>query len=115
MRKIEKDILRAVTQGYRINRGNTVYSPTTKEVRLHGNPVIHTGDKTFCMCGWGTTTTRSRLNAILPWLWQDHFDDVGVFQKRGAQMLVVRLNGAKHTIEIDTWTRYSAQDIMAAL
>ncbi len=77
MRKIEQQMLDAIRDRKDWRSGNTEVQVTffphgdrTIErinVMLHGNPIAQvTHDLvTVCDCGWQTTTTKSRLNAIL--------------------------------------------------
>ncbi len=53
------------------------------EVRLHGHHIItlwDDGSAIFTMCGWGTVTTRDRLNQLLP-------PNFSVGQSQGVQMV----------------------------
>ena len=85
MRKIESQMCAAVQKNIDWQSGNTSvhFDPETgvSVVRLHGNKIAEVGD-TFIRLfdgGWQTTTTKSRLNAIL----QAHGDDGDcVFQKK---------------------------------
>lgn len=89
MRKIEQQMNAAITAKKDWQSGNTVVTHSrgdvingpVSHVFLHGNKIAEVGD-TFIRLfdgGWQTTTTKSRLNAIL----QAHGDDGDcVFQKK---------------------------------
>jgi hypothetical protein len=68
MRKIESDLIRAINTGAPFNAGNTRIDRVGDDlrVRLHGNLIAcrEHGLWTFCLAGWNTSTTRSRINAI---------------------------------------------------
>ena len=84
MRKIEQQMNAAISNNKNWQSGNTSVHFNEEEnlsvVRLHGNKIAEVGD-TFIRLfdgGWQTTTTKSRLNAILT----EHGEDGdGVFQK----------------------------------
>ena len=66
MRKVTQDIARAFVNGQKKTLRNT--STDGMSVWLHGHEIIRkTGNKEFriSLCGWGTPTTRERLNGIL--------------------------------------------------
>jgi hypothetical protein len=71
MRKIEEQMNNAISNNQDWQSGNTsvTYDPETNEsiVRLHGNTIAVVGDNFVQIFdgGWQTTTTKSRLNAIL--------------------------------------------------
>jgi len=69
MRKIETEMNRAIAQGNNWSKANTSVSfeGETAEVRLHGNLIARVGEGFIELFdgGWQTTTTKSRLNAIL--------------------------------------------------
>ena len=71
MRKIEQQMNAAISNNKNWQSGNTSVHFNEEEnlsvVRLHGNKIAEVGD-TFIRLfdgGWQTTTTKSRLNAIL--------------------------------------------------
>lgn len=69
MRKIEENMIAAVAMRRDWSSGNTSVRVNHKnevEVRLHGNLIcrITKGKRVFSSCGWATSTTRSRLNAL---------------------------------------------------
>ena len=85
MRKIEKQMCAAVQSNKNWQSGNTSvhFDPETgvSIVRLHGNKIAEIGDDYLQIFdgGWQTTTTKSRLNALI-----DRFCNAvtdGVFQK----------------------------------
>ena len=69
MRKIETEMNRAIATGTNWNKANTSVSfeGEVAEVRLHGNLIARIGEGFIELFdgGWQTTTTKSRLNAIL--------------------------------------------------
>lgn len=91
MRKIERDMIAAIRSGKNWTQGNTsvihdpVIGATECEVRLHGNliakHILRTG-WTMSLAGWGTPTTRSRLNAI----GHAFYDGAGFGQRDHAQI-----------------------------
>ncbi len=69
MRKIEIQLQTAITNGREFRSANTTVDNTDhgQIVRLHGNKIaqIDNGWLTITSAGWETTTTKSRLNAVL--------------------------------------------------
>ena len=71
MRKIEQTMVNAVNNGRDWRSGNTSVDVTDHGVvvRLHGNKIaqLDTEDRILWItdAGWQTTTTKSRLNALL--------------------------------------------------
>ena len=74
MRKIERQLINAInTPGKSFRSSNTQVrwsdDQTFVEVLLHGHIIASINFKTCALaisaCGWETTTTKSRLNAIL--------------------------------------------------
>ncbi len=74
MRKIERQLITAInTPGSKLNSSNTQVrwsdDQAVVEVLLHGHIIasINFAKSTLVLsaCGWETTTTKSRLNAIL--------------------------------------------------
>ena len=69
MRKIETEMNRAIANGTNWSKANTAVSfeGEVAEVRLHGNLIARVGEGFIELFdgGWQTTTTKSRLNAIL--------------------------------------------------
>ena len=69
MRKIEKDMLKAIKDGRNWKCKNTevFVSDGTVCVYLHGHLIAkfqRDNSVIMSLCGWNTVTTRSRLNAI---------------------------------------------------
>ena len=71
MRKIETQMNAAIAKGIDWKSGNTSVHFNSEEgvaiVRLHGNKIAEIGEGFITLFdgGWQTTTTKSRLNAIL--------------------------------------------------
>ena len=69
MRKIEREMITAVANGRDFRSGNTAVDVTDHGivVRLHGNKIaqLDQGMMFITSAGWMTTTTKSRLNALL--------------------------------------------------
>ena len=88
MRKVTEQAKQAFNNGTPFSKGNTAVIVSGDEVSLtlHGNKIMwwHKADPLnlhFCMCGWGSVTTRERLNGMLPNPW-------GISQRDGKQYLV---------------------------
>lgn len=69
MRKIEKRMLAAVCNGVSMSCGNTRVECVNgvSHVYLHGNCIAIVNqnmDGQFCLAGWNSNTTRSRLRAL---------------------------------------------------
>lgn len=70
MRKIEKDMIRAIRERKDMRNGNTTVTvyKNTALVRLHGNLIAVYSYKSnrylYSSAGWQTATTKSRLNAL---------------------------------------------------
>ena len=85
MRKIEKQMCAAVQKNIDWQSANTSvhFDPETgvSVVRLHGNKIaeVTDNDMTIFDGGWQTTTTKSRLNALINEFCNGVTD--GVFQK----------------------------------
>ncbi len=71
MRKIEKQMQDAIRNKVNWSSGNTTVfndNEGNQFVTLHGNliaTISNFGDIKLSSCGWQTSTTKSRLNAIL--------------------------------------------------
>lgn len=69
MRKIEREMNRAIAQGKNWSKANTTVSfeGEVAEVRLHGHLIAKIGEGWIQLFdgGWQTNTTKSRLNAVL--------------------------------------------------
>ena len=78
MRKIEKEMLNAVRNGFNMSKQNTVVSHCDGATRvyLHGNLIYKRakGIETFTLAGWNSVTTRSRLNALGVGVYQRNFE-----------------------------------------
>ena len=83
MRKIETQMCAAIQGNANWKLKNTTVTTTdgVSEVRLHGNLIAKVGDDfvTVFDGGWQSTTTKSRLNAIINEFCNAFTD--GVFQK----------------------------------
>ena len=74
MRKIEREMVNAIHAGKAWHKDNTRVTVNKREdgatitsVYLHGNLIAQTGKDgawSFCLRGWNSPTTRSRINAI---------------------------------------------------
>ena len=110
MRKVSIDIAKAFLNGKSRTIGNS-YTEEGKVV-LHGNtiawwennhPDLNLSNNIhlcFSMCGWGTPTTRERLNSLFSLLFES--DDVFIQQKNFAQWLTIN----NRQIEIDEHATY---------
>jgi len=74
MRKLTREIVNAFLNGNKKTKGNT--STDGQSIWLHGNQIVETnqdGKIVINNCGWGSVTTRERLNGLLsqiaPHLW----------------------------------------------
>lgn len=69
MRKIETEMNAAIASGKEWRKANTsvTFEGEVAEVRLHGNLIAKIGEGFIELFdgGWQSTTTKSRLNAIL--------------------------------------------------
>ena len=83
MRKIESNMNAAIKANKNWSNANTsvITADGVSEVRLHGNKIAEVGDDfvTIFDGGWQSTTTKSRLNAIIDEFCCAFTD--GVFQK----------------------------------
>lgn len=86
MRKITDKAARAFMTGTEMRGDNTAVQVEGEDVllTLHGHTIarrrLYRGNSLqVSLCGWGTVTTRERLNGILP-------ADLGVGQTKGAQV-----------------------------
>ena len=81
MRKIERAMITAVANGRDWRSGNTSVDITDNGivVRLHGNKIaqIDRGMMFVTPAGWTTSTTKSRLNALL----SQFTDGASIYQK----------------------------------
>tara|TARA_Y100000401_G_C8282425_1_gene204195 strand:- start:53 stop:406 length:354 start_codon:yes stop_codon:yes gene_type:complete len=83
MRKVTEDIARAFVNGQKKTVSNT--STDGVSVWLHGHEIIRKdgADVRVSLCGWGTPTTRERLNGILSFAGYD----VRFFQQNHEQFV----------------------------
>ena len=85
MRKIESQMCAAVQSSSNWTSSNTTVhfneESGTSIVRLHGNKIAEVDDNSMTIFdgGWQTTTTKSRLNALIDTFCNGKTD--GVFQK----------------------------------
>jgi muramoyltetrapeptide carboxypeptidase LdcA involved in peptidoglycan recycling len=81
MRKIEQQMIHAVTTGKDFTQANTKVKHTNDRayVYLHGHNIAQVFDDYLIIndCGWQTVTTKSRLNALLHAL-----TDAGISQNK---------------------------------
>lgn len=93
MRKIERDMISAISGGFDWKSSNTTvtFDGDDWEARLHGNLIARCEDGKLevSVAGWNTSTTRNRINAILrhfksrtnlDHLKQKNFELVAVYQ-----------------------------------
>ena len=100
MRKLTEDIARAFVNGQKKTVSNT--STDGMSVWLHGHEIIRkTGNKEFkiSLCGWGTPTTRERLNGILSFAGYD----VRFFQQNHEQFIQSGHFSPLHVDVFDLW------------
>ena len=67
MRKITDQIITAFMNKENMTKGNTS-TTDGKSIWLHGHEIVRTNDDGNIVinnCGWGTVTTRERLNGLL--------------------------------------------------
>ena len=108
MRKVSKEIAEAFIENKNKVMSNTRICPVSDWVSngemgvyLHDNKIawwennhpyknkhgnIHLS---FCLCGWGTLTTRERLNAIFSYVFFPKSDSVYLKQIKGEQNLFI--------------------------
>ena len=114
MRKVSKEIAKAFIENRRKTMGNswTEIDDLDGAIYLHDNriawwennhPDLNLSNNIhlcFSMCGWGTPTTRERLNSLFSLLFES--DDVFIQQKNFAQWLTIN----NRQIEIDEHATY---------
>ena len=120
MRKVSKEIAKAFINDKRKTVGNT-YTENGK-IFLHDNKIAwwestgkyysqgsdidsNSGHLCFSMCGWGTPTTRERLNTLFYKLFKG--DAVFLKQSKGNQYLYINLT----CMEIDPSKVYVLREI----
>ena len=85
MRKVTQETAEAFLYGERKQIGNT--KTDGQGLYLHNNKIAwynSDGDIQINMCGWGSVTTRERLNGLLNLMGSD----LGIIQRNHAQFLV---------------------------
>ena len=84
MRKVTEQITEAFLNGRKLTVGNSMTDGNS--IFLHGNKIAwrDEGELYISMCGWGTPTTRERLNGLLRGINSDLF----VCQINHEQLLV---------------------------
>jgi hypothetical protein len=116
MRTIEQQMINAIRDGKSRSLGNTrveVDALGNWRVYLHNNLIANGGSRefSFTLAGWGTTTTRSRVNALLAARAQGC---ARVYQSKGAQHFSQW--GKSIAIDSDDWvTPLSSDHSEAAL
>lgn len=112
-RKVTHEIVDAFLKG----KSKKIKSTRTdgKGLYLHGhkiawvcdepNPKTGLMDIAFSMCGWGSVTTRERLNGLLDAL---GYPQVGISQRKGEQWLVYKADKVQ---EIDAHGTFMLSDI----
>ncbi len=110
MRKVTREIVKAFRNGKAKSIAATY--TTGNEVYLHQNKIAwrdYDGVK-FNMCGWGSVTTRERINGMLTEFGYPYW---GISQRKGKQCLVykakvVEVIETRETIslrDLDVWER----------
>lgn len=87
MRKVTKEIVNAFLNCQKKTIGNTMTDGVS--IYLHGNRIAWRDESDsyhISMCGWGTPTTRERLNGLL----QEVAPHLFVSQKKGQNLLFNR-------------------------
>ncbi|PZO72303.1 MAG: hypothetical protein DI640_13090 [Sphingomonas taxi] len=104
-------MIRAVKEGKKFKGQNTSYDPDTGEVRLHGNLIanVKATPPFWTMAGWGSHTTRDRVNGLIDLLGDSELR--GVCQRDHEQHVMV---GDK-TVPIDTRKRYPFVSVLVAI
>ena len=84
MRKVTEQITEAFLNGRKLTVGNSMTDGNS--IFLHGNKIAwrDEGELYISMCGWGTPTTRERLNGLLRTI----NADVRIRQRNYEQLLV---------------------------
>jgi len=106
MRKIERLMNEAISEGLNWKSGNTQVitdADNVSTVYLHGNMIARVGENYLQLFdgGWQSVTTKSRINAICT---VHAVDGEGVFQKQGSWFIRVWNNSTK---ELNTEAFYS--------
>ena len=99
MRKIESQMNAAISAGADWKSANTavVNEDGVSKVLLHGNKIAEVGDSFIRLFdgGWQSTTTKSRLNAILS---VHGLPGEGIFQKKFEWFVTLRTPGGLDTV-----------------
>tara|TARA_R110000787_G_C13251531_1_gene429487 strand:+ start:335 stop:673 length:339 start_codon:yes stop_codon:yes gene_type:complete len=84
MRKVTQQITEAFLNGRKLTVGNSMTDGNA--IFLHGNKIAWRDNARLyiSMCGWGTPTTRERLNGVLRGINSDLY----VCQKNHEQLLI---------------------------
>ena len=84
MRKVTQQITEAFLNGRKLTVGNSMTDGNA--IFLHGNKIAwrDEGELFISMCGWGTPTTRERLNGLLRAI----SADIYVCQRNHEQLLI---------------------------
>lgn len=104
MRKIEKGMLEAIRERRNYHCANTAVlmrPDGVPRVMLHGSCIVEVRDAVvvFSMAGWGTVTTRSRINAVLEAFAQPGWKVL----QRGGKQLVRRPGGSEDPLPVWSW------------
>ena len=106
MRKVTQRITEAWAQGRKLTVSNTRTDGTSIWLFDHEIVRIVDDDIMFTFAGYGTPTTRDRLNAVL----NQH--GISLYQRKGEQMATVsRFNGADATMTLDDDVWYSVCEL----
>ncbi|QDP60583.1 MAG: hypothetical protein Unbinned767contig1000_8 [Prokaryotic dsDNA virus sp.] len=107
MRKITEDAARALRTGKRFKRANTEVD--NGMMFLHGNLIAELDGHhlRLRMCGWGTPTTRERLNGILQMLGTN----AHIYQEKFEQKLWWNGPGTGHyPLDVRKWMHFLIMD-----
>lgn len=88
MRKVTKNIANAFINNRKLTQGNTMTDG--QAIYLHGNRIAwkdENNDLWVSMCGWGSVTTRERLD--------------GLFESIGSMLRIVQRDYAQYFIMLD--------------
>lgn len=109
MRQKDADLIRAIRNGENYNRQNLKYTHENRFVRWHGNVIAFLGDEYFgfCMSGWGSVTTRERLNALFSALSAQYvLGHHYIAQRNGEQVYGAVYEGVRHETPINVHDGY---------
>ena len=114
MRKISKLAARAFIEERKFSRDNTTVRsfPTIAgkmtELHLHGNTIASKrgGKIHLSLAGWGTQTTRERLNTLL----NEMNSNLRFYQHKHEQFVTCYLPGHKYDVPIDARSWYLLED-----